>query len=94
MIYGLHEALVLVLQEGLEARWARHLAQHQALKAGVEALGLRLTANPAHLLPSLNAVAAPEGVDEGVIRRQLSRDLWHRDRRWPGGLRAKRGASA
>jgi len=74
MIYALHEALVLVLQEGLEARWARHLAQHQALKSGVEALGLRLTANPAHLLPSLNVVATPEGVDEGSIRQRLLED--------------------
>jgi len=71
MIYGLHEALVLALQEGLEARWARHRAQHQALKAGVEALGLSMLADPAHLLPSLNVVGAPEGVDEAVARRRL-----------------------
>jgi alanine-glyoxylate transaminase/serine-glyoxylate transaminase/serine-pyruvate transaminase len=71
MIYGLHEALVLVLQEGLEARWARHMAQHLALKAGVEALGLRMLADPAHLLPSLNVVGAPEGVDEAVARKRL-----------------------
>ncbi len=71
MIYALHEALVLVLEEGLEQRWARHLEQHHMLKAGIEALGLRFTADPAHLLPSLNVVAAPEGVDEAVVRRQL-----------------------
>ena len=71
MVYGLHEALRLVLEEGLPARWARHQAQHLALKAGLEQLGLRYLADPAHQLPMLNAVATPDGVDEGVLRRRL-----------------------
>lgn len=74
MLYGLHEALVLVLQEGLEVRWQRHLDQHLALKAGLTALGLRFLADPAHLLPSLNAVSTPPGVDEARVRRRLLQD--------------------
>ncbi len=71
MLYGLHEALRMVLEEGLEARWGRHAEQHRALKAGLEAMGIRYLADPAHQLPMLNAVAAPEGVEEGVVRKRL-----------------------
>ncbi|MHB0857097.1 MAG: pyridoxal-phosphate-dependent aminotransferase family protein [Anaerolineae bacterium] len=71
MAYGLHEALRLVLEEGLAARWRRHSDCHQALKAGLEALGLTYLADPEHQLPMLNAVATPEGVDEAVIRKRL-----------------------
>jgi alanine-glyoxylate transaminase/serine-glyoxylate transaminase/serine-pyruvate transaminase len=70
-LYGLHEALVLVEEEGLEARWARHRAQHEALAAGLEAMGLRLTVAEPHRLPQLNAVAVPDGVDEAPVRRRL-----------------------
>jgi len=71
MLYGLHEALSLVIEEGVETRWARHAREHLRLKAGLEALGLRYLADPAHQLPMLNAVATPEGCDEGILRRQL-----------------------
>jgi len=71
MLYALHEALVLVLEEGLDARWERHAREHRRLKAGLEALGLRYLADPSHQLPMLNAVATPEGCDEGVLRRRL-----------------------
>ncbi len=71
MNYALHEALRIVLEEGLDARWARHRTQHQALKAGLEELGLRYLADPDHQLPMLNAVATPEGVDEGAVRKRL-----------------------
>ncbi len=71
MNYALHEALRIVLEEGLEARWARHLRVHRALKSGLEALGIRYLADPAHQLPMLNAVAAPEGVEEAVVRKRL-----------------------
>ncbi|MGI6381439.1 MAG: pyridoxal-phosphate-dependent aminotransferase family protein [Anaerolineae bacterium] len=71
MLYALHEALVLVLEEGLEARWERHAREHRRLKAGLEALGLRYLADSAHQLPMLNAVATPEGCDEGALRRRL-----------------------
>ena len=74
MNYALHEALRIVLEEGLEARWARHLRVHRALKAGLEAFGIRYLADPAHQLPMLNAVAAPEGVEEAVVRKRLLDD--------------------
>jgi alanine-glyoxylate transaminase/serine-glyoxylate transaminase/serine-pyruvate transaminase len=71
MNYALHEALSIVLEEGLEARWKRHRKHHLALKAGLEGMGLAYLADPAHQLPMLNAVAAPDGMDEGAVRRQL-----------------------
>ncbi|HVT89615.1 MAG TPA: alanine--glyoxylate aminotransferase family protein [Tepidisphaeraceae bacterium] len=71
MIYGLHEALRLVLEEGLPARWARHLKSHQLLKKRLAELGVTYLADPNHQLPMLNAVAAPAGVDEAVVRKQL-----------------------
>jgi alanine-glyoxylate transaminase/serine-glyoxylate transaminase/serine-pyruvate transaminase len=74
MNYALHEALRIVLEEGLQARWQRHLLHHRALKAGLEAMGLRYLADPGHQLPMLNAVAAPEGVEEGEVRKRLLDD--------------------
>jgi alanine-glyoxylate transaminase/serine-glyoxylate transaminase/serine-pyruvate transaminase len=71
MNYALHEALRIVLEEGLPARWDRHAQQHRALKAGLEALGLRYLAGPAHQLPMLNAVALPDGLDEAALRKRL-----------------------
>ena len=71
MLYALHEALRLVLEEGLAARWTRHLQCHRMLKAGLETMGARFLADPAHLLPMLNAVAAPEAVDEAAVRKRL-----------------------
>jgi alanine-glyoxylate transaminase / serine-glyoxylate transaminase / serine-pyruvate transaminase len=71
MNYALHEALRIVLEEGLPARWQRHARHHRALKAGLEAIGVSYLADPAHQLPMLNAVAAPEGVDEAAVRKRL-----------------------
>ncbi|KKK57922.1 hypothetical protein LCGC14_3049630, partial [marine sediment metagenome] len=71
MNYALHEALRIVLEEGLEARWQRHALHHRALKAGLEALGISYLADPDHQLPMLNAVATPEGVDEAGVRKRL-----------------------
>jgi alanine-glyoxylate transaminase/serine-glyoxylate transaminase/serine-pyruvate transaminase len=71
MAFALHEALRIVLAEGLSARWQRHVVHHRALKAGLEALGARYLADPDHQLPMLNAVAAPDGVDEKAVRRRL-----------------------
>jgi alanine-glyoxylate transaminase/serine-glyoxylate transaminase/serine-pyruvate transaminase len=71
MNYALHEALRIVLEEGLEARWARHLRVHRLLRAGLEAMGLAYLADPKHQLPMLNAVGAPEGVEESAVRRRL-----------------------
>jgi alanine-glyoxylate transaminase/serine-glyoxylate transaminase/serine-pyruvate transaminase len=75
MIYALREALSLVLEEGLEARWARHLRNHQALKAGLAAMGLTLATAEGHQLPQLNAVRIPAGADD-LKTRQLLLDLF------------------
>ena len=71
MNYALHEALKIVLEEGLRKRWQRHALHHRALKAGLEAIGVKYLADPDHQLPMLNAVAAPEGVEEGAVRKRL-----------------------
>jgi len=71
MNYALREALRLVYEEGLEARFARHRANAELLWAGLEELGLELCVPLDHRLPSLTTVWAPEGVDEAAIRRRL-----------------------
>jgi alanine-glyoxylate transaminase/serine-glyoxylate transaminase/serine-pyruvate transaminase len=71
MIYALREALRIVQEEGLDARWARHLENHRALVAGLGALGLSLVVPEGERLPPLNAVAVPEGIDEAAVRRGL-----------------------
>jgi alanine-glyoxylate transaminase/serine-glyoxylate transaminase/serine-pyruvate transaminase len=71
MVYALREGLRLVLEEGLEARWTRHQRNHIALKAGLEALGLKYTAHPSCQMPQLNAVRIPEGVDDAACRKRL-----------------------
>jgi alanine-glyoxylate transaminase/serine-glyoxylate transaminase/serine-pyruvate transaminase len=71
MIFALREALRIVSEEGLEARFARHQLNHRALVAGVEAMGLSMFVPEAERLPSLNAVAIPEGVDDLKTRKAL-----------------------
>jgi alanine-glyoxylate transaminase/serine-glyoxylate transaminase/serine-pyruvate transaminase len=71
MNYALHEALRIVLEEGLAARWDRHRRNHLALKAGLAAMGIEYLADRDHQLPMLNAVAAPDGVDEAAVRKRL-----------------------
>ncbi len=71
MNYALLEALKIVKEEGLENRWARHLANHQILRAGLEAIGIKFVAQPGHELPMLNAVSVPEGADDAAVRKQL-----------------------
>jgi alanine-glyoxylate transaminase/serine-glyoxylate transaminase/serine-pyruvate transaminase len=71
MVYALREGLRIVLEEGLEARWDRHVRNHKALKAGLQALGLSYIAAEGHQLPQLNAVRIPDGVDDGAGRKQL-----------------------
>ena len=70
-LYALHESLRIIEEEGLENAWARHRRMHQALKAGVEAMGLRFIVDEAHRLPQLNAVSIPEGVDDALVRSRL-----------------------
>ena len=71
MSYGLYEAVTLILEEGLEACFARHHRNHVALKAGLAAIGIDYTADEGFQLPMLNAVHVPEGVDDAVVRRGL-----------------------
>jgi alanine-glyoxylate transaminase/serine-glyoxylate transaminase/serine-pyruvate transaminase len=72
LIYGLREAMRLVVEEGLEARWERHRLNQLALIAGVEAMGLELLVkNPADRLPTVTAVLIPSGVDDARVRNQL-----------------------
>lgn len=71
MVYALREGLRLVLEEGLEARFARHVRNHLALKAGLTALGLQYLAAEGNQLPQLNAVRLPEGVDDVAGRKRL-----------------------
>lgn len=70
-LYGLHEALLMVKEEGIENAWARHRRNHEALRAGLEALGMRFIVPEAERLPELNAVSVPEGVDEAKVRGRL-----------------------
>jgi alanine-glyoxylate transaminase/serine-glyoxylate transaminase/serine-pyruvate transaminase len=69
--YALLEALLLIEEEGLQNRFARHLQNHRALVAGVEAMGLEMLVSPDHRLPTLNTVRIPEGVDDAKVRGYL-----------------------
>jgi alanine-glyoxylate transaminase/serine-glyoxylate transaminase/serine-pyruvate transaminase len=71
MTYALHEALRLTLEEGLDASFARHRKNHEALKAGLAAIGITYATQPGHELPQLNAVRIPEGVDDLAVRKSL-----------------------
>jgi alanine-glyoxylate transaminase/serine-glyoxylate transaminase/serine-pyruvate transaminase len=71
MNYALREALRLIHEEGLEARWRRHEQNHRALVAGVEAMGLSMAVAPANRLWSLNAISVPDGVDDARVRGRL-----------------------
>jgi alanine-glyoxylate transaminase/serine-glyoxylate transaminase/serine-pyruvate transaminase len=69
--YALLEALLLIEEEGLQNRFGRHLKNHQALVAGVEAMGLEMLVKPEHRLPTLNTICVPDGVDEAKVRSYL-----------------------
>lgn len=70
-LYGLHEALVILAEEGLENAWARHRAMHEKLRAGLEQLGMRFVVEESARLPQLNSVWVPEGVDDAASRARL-----------------------
>ncbi|MEA3276336.1 MAG: alanine--glyoxylate aminotransferase family protein [Pseudomonadota bacterium] len=70
-LFGLHEALLMLQEEGIENAWARHHRNHLALRAGLEAMGLELIVPEAERLPQLNAVTIPAGVDDAAIRSRL-----------------------
>ncbi len=70
-LYGLHEALLILREEGLENAWERHRRHHLALRAGLEALGMEFIVEEAHRLPQLNAVSIPAGLDDALVRSRL-----------------------
>ena len=71
LAFALREALLIVEEEGLDARYARHERHHLALVAGLDALGLSLLPPPNERLWTLNTIRVPEGVDEAAVRRSL-----------------------
>ena len=71
LVYALREALAIVEEEGLEARWARHERHHRVLTAGLEAMGLPLYPPAGERLWTLHTVRVPDGVDEAAVRRDL-----------------------
>lgn len=70
-IYALHEALLILANEGLENAWARHYENHLLLKQGLENLGLEFAVDESYRLPQLNMVNIPEGADDATVRSQL-----------------------
>ena len=70
-LYGLHEALLMLHEEGLTASWERHAYHHQALKCGLEALGLQFAVDEQCRAPQLNAIHVPSGLDDAAIRSDL-----------------------
>jgi len=70
-LFALHEALLLIKEEGLEQCWARHRRHHIALKAGLEAMGLKFLVEEKAQLPQMNAVMCPSGVNEEAVRKSL-----------------------
>jgi alanine-glyoxylate transaminase/serine-glyoxylate transaminase/serine-pyruvate transaminase len=71
MIYALYEALRLIMEEGLEARFTRHRLNHQALAAGLEILGIEFLVDEPYRLPMLNAVKIPDGITDVNVRKHL-----------------------
>ncbi|HEY3696301.1 alanine--glyoxylate aminotransferase family protein [Phenylobacterium sp.] len=73
-LYGLHEGLVALFEEGQQAAIVRHARTHEALAAGIEALGLEFLVAPQHRLPQLNTVRVPRGIDEAAVRAKVLAD--------------------
>lgn len=71
MIYGIHEGLRIVQQEGLEARYARHQLNEKAMMEGLVAMGLTLFGNPKSKMVTVTCVEIPEGVDGEAVRETL-----------------------
>jgi alanine-glyoxylate transaminase / serine-glyoxylate transaminase / serine-pyruvate transaminase len=75
MIYALREALRIIAEEGLPARFARHQLNHRALVAGIEAMGLQMVVPAGERLPMLNTIHIPPGADDRRVRTALLRDF-------------------
>jgi len=70
-LYGLHESLVMLREEGLQQSWQRHRRNHLVLAAGMQAMGLEFLVKESARLPQLNSVIVPPGVDEALVRQRL-----------------------
>jgi alanine-glyoxylate transaminase/serine-glyoxylate transaminase/serine-pyruvate transaminase len=70
-LFALHEALLLLMEEGIEHAWARHQRHYLALKAGLEAMGLQFLVKEEARLPQMSAVYVPQGVNEAEVRKIL-----------------------
>jgi alanine-glyoxylate transaminase/serine-glyoxylate transaminase/serine-pyruvate transaminase len=75
MIYGIHQAIRLILDEGLAQVFARHRAAHEYLVSELQAIGLSMLVAPEHRLPMLNSVVIPAGVDDAAVRSRLLREF-------------------
>ena len=73
-LYGLHESLVILQEEGLQNSWKRHMDMHLKLKAGLEEMGIGFLVKEGDRLPQLNAVYIPDGVDDAEVRGKLLND--------------------
>jgi len=71
VVYTMREALRVILEEGLETRWARHQLHGEALRAGIKAMGLDILTQPGFELPVLTAISLREGIDEMAMRNGL-----------------------
>lgn len=74
-LYGLHESLVMITEEGLENSWSRHKENHLLLKAGLSELGISYLVDESSRLPQLNSVYIPEGSDDAKVRSSLINDF-------------------
>lgn len=74
MHYGLYQALKLILEEGPDTVYRRHMDNHEKLVQGLEAMGLAMLVTPESRLPMLNSVKIPDGVDEAAVRSTLLKD--------------------
>jgi len=74
-LYGLHESLVMLTEEGLENSWTRHHENHLLLKDGLSKLGIHYLVDESSRLPQLNSVYIPEGSDDAMVRSTLINDF-------------------
>lgn len=74
-LYGLHEGLIMLQEEGLQAAWKRHRDNHNALKSGLAGIGLEFSVEENIQLPQLNAITIPEGIDDAAVRGRLLKDF-------------------
>ena len=74
-LYGLHEALIILKDEGIENSWKRHMENHLLLRAGLEKLNISYLVNEEDRLPQLNAIYIPEGVNDLESRQKLLNDF-------------------